>query len=174
MSEQPYESLLTLLGEERAIYEEMADLLDQEREAMLAMAVDRLAEIVARKETLALRIKALDESRRVLARRLGAALGLPPHELTISELYAAAPAEIAGRLRAVGAALREVVVRCREINQFNERAARRGLELVGGAIQTLLEQADPTGKVYEAPRPRARGYGGPVAPGGGGIFSRQA
>jgi flagellar biosynthesis/type III secretory pathway chaperone len=151
MSYQAFQALGTLLQHEQAIYEQMAGLLEQEREALLAMAADRLGEIVAQKETLALRVKALDESRKVLARRLGALIGLTPDQVTVANLCAQAPAELAGPLAQAGEGLRRVVLRCQEINAFNAQAANRGLELVSGMMEHLLERADPAGKVYQPP-----------------------
>ena len=156
----------------------MAELLALEREAMLAMAMDRLGEVVARKETLALRLKALDESRRALARRLASLCGASSDQLTISDLCQSAPPFVAAELRRSGQRLREAVLNCQSINDFNARAARRGLQLVGDVIHHLIDQADPTGKLYEAPRPRPKGYAGSASGRGsalgGGFISRKA
>jgi flagellar biosynthesis/type III secretory pathway chaperone len=156
MDLQPIESLISLLQQEHAIYCEMASLLAEERQALLAMAFAQVSELAGRKETLALRIKALDESRKLLARRLGAQCGLPSDQVTVNDLAACVPGPQAQRLRTVGAALRHAVQQCQELNRHNERAARRGLELVTGAIHHLIDAADPAGKVYQAPH--APGY----------------
>lgn len=167
MDTQSFESLISLLQQEHAIYCEMAELLAGEREAMLAMAAARVTELTARKQTLVLRIKALDESRKLLARRLGAQCGLDPDGVTLTTLCEFADAPHALRLRTVGEALRQAVLHCQELNRFNERAARRGLELVSGVIQQLIDQADPAGRLYQPPaggggypRPRRSGAGG--------------
>lgn len=177
MTNQSFEALITLLDQEEAIYGEMASLLDQEREALLAMAMDRLGELTSRKETLGLRIKAMDESRKLLARRLGNAFGLAPDQVTLSNLCRLAPTEMGLRLNRCGLKLKETVERCQAVNEFNAKATHRGMELVSGAIEYLIAQADPAGKVYQAPRPTARGGYPPARrPGTGasGFISRQA
>ena len=171
MLTQTYAALISLLEQEEAIYGEMAVALNEEREALLAMAADRLGELASRKETLALRVKALDESRKLLARRLESALGIPPEELTVTRLVQHAPSGMGERLRRVGQTLRQSVERCQAVNQFNERAARRGMSLLGGAIQYLIAQADPAGKLYQAPRPKGYAAGGHS--GASGFISRQ-
>jgi len=171
MMHQSLTALIGLLEQEETIYREMAVLLDEEREALLGMAVERLGEITARKETLVLRIKALDESRKLLARRLGDACGLKPEEVTISRLCLIAPPETAARLSRIGQALRATLERCQAVNTFNERAASRGMSLIGGAIEYLIAQADPLGKLYQAPR--AKGYGPALRHGASGFISRQ-
>lgn len=169
MSTHSFDALIKLLGQEREIYGELADLLDQERDALLAMRTARLGEIVSRKETLALRLKALDESRRVLARRLAGTFGLDPDQLSLSDLSRHAPPPHDRRLSAAGRALRETVLRCKSINEHNSRAARRGLELVGTAVKHMIDTGDPAGKVYESPRKRGKAH----ASGASAFISRQ-
>lgn len=166
-----FESLIALLGQEQAIYEEMAHLLKVEGEALLAMAPHRLAELVARKETLVLRVKAMDESRRLLARRLGTALGISGPDLTVSRLAAHADSGMSRRLIAAGEALRAVIEACRKLNERNSCAAKRGLDIVGDAARWLIEQADPSGPVYR-PGKKMPGYG--VATRTPAFISRQA
>jgi hypothetical protein len=143
---------------------------------MLAMAIARLGEIASRKETLALRIKALDESRKLLARRLGQELNIPPDQVTVTRLCAQAPSAVATRLELAGRTLRETVMTCRELSENNACAARKGLELTGGMIDFMIREADPAGRLYTAPRPNAKrgGYTGMSQTKGSGFISRQA
>ncbi len=171
MLTEHFEALIALLGQEQAIYEEMAGLLAAEGEALAKMAAHRLGEIVSRKETLVLRVKALDESRRLLARRLGAALGIAGAELTLKNMAARASGGMGRRLIAAGESLRATIEQCREMNGRNSVAARRGLDLIGDAARWLIEQADPVGPVYRPGRGRAA-YG--AAGRGPAFISRQA
>lgn len=177
METQSFLALISLLEQEEAIYGEMATLLDEEREALLAMALDRLGELTSRKETLALRIKAMDESRKLLARRLGTFFCLEPDQVTLSALGRHAPAHLAAPLQAAGEKLRATVERCQAINEYNARAASRGMSLVASSIEYLIAQADPVGKLYQAPvrGARAGGYGASLRrASGSGFIQRQA
>ena len=169
---QTYQSLIDLLRQEDSIYGEMAVLLEEERIALAKMSVERLGEIVSRKETLALRIKALDESRKMLARRLGEALGLAAEEVTVTRLSERAPVPLGAQLRQTGDALRETVHRCQKLNEHNSVAVKRGWDLVHGLIAHLVEGVDPAGRLYQAPR-GPKGYGS-VRSGNSGFVSRQA
>ena len=170
MTTEAFDALLGLLAQEEAIYTEMADLLEREQKALGAMAAGALGELAARKETLALRVKALDESRRVLARRLGASLGLEQDQVTISRLATGVGGDTGRRLTAAGVSLRGVVERCRRLNEANGLAARRGLDLIAGAARWLVEQSDPAGPIW---RPgKAGAYGAPAR--GRSLITRKA
>lgn len=152
------ENLVTLLGEEHEIYGELAGVLELEHAALLAMEVSELGVCTSRKETLALRLRALDESRRLIAGRLATLLGVPKEAVTITRLCGAAGGAASVRLQLAAERLKMVVQRCHELNQVNSIAARKGLELASGAIQFLLAPPDPAGRVYQSPRGGARGY----------------
>ncbi len=143
----------------------LGELLQKEQKALLAMRHSEVAEIVTRKETLLLRIKALDESRRVLARRLGESLRLTPDEITLTELSNHAPQMLATRLRESGDRLREIIELCKKLNDFNSRAARQGARLMSDVIEQLLTSNDPSGQVYSKPqRGAVGGYRVPTQP----------
>ena len=146
------ESLLDLLHQELSIYGDLSILLQEERAAMHAMAIDPLTQATSRKETLLLRIKALDESRKLLAQRLAAELGLTREQVTLTHLAEVLPAAQAAPLRAAGNALRKRVEECQELNRHNAMAAERGMDLVNRSIQYLVETADPAGMVYQKSR----------------------
>jgi flagellar biosynthesis/type III secretory pathway chaperone len=155
---QDYEALIDLLAQEEAIYRDMLVLLDEEREAMLRMRVDQVMRLTSRKETFVLRVKALDESRKMLARRLAAALGMPSDQVTVTRLCDSAPAGVAKRLAAAGAQLRHAVGACKAKNDANGQTAACGMKVIAGAMDHLIAHADPTGVVY---RPSRRdGHGG--------------
>jgi flagellar biosynthesis/type III secretory pathway chaperone len=169
------ENLVALLNEETSIYEELAALLEVEQIALLGMDVAKLGELTSRKETLALRLKGLDESRKIIARRLGQLLGVPSTSITVTRLAQAARGLDGERLARAAERLKAVVLLCQERNADNGRAARKGLELTTSAIEYLLKPGDPAGRVYQAPYGGSRGYAAPgsrpaQAPG---LISRQ-
>jgi flagellar biosynthesis/type III secretory pathway chaperone len=147
---KPFLDLIELLEEELSIYSRMRELLDRESHALLHMAASELGEICSAKETLALRVKALDESRKILGERLGRQFAIAPGQLTVSSLCQFAPPEVAPRLGSVRDRLREEALACKQLNDLNSRAARKGIELVSGAVDFLVKNSDPAGKVYEA------------------------
>lgn len=168
-TQQSFNGLISLLEQEAAIYEQMETLLGEELEALKFLRASELGELSAKKETLALRVKALDESRRLIGERLGRALGIAPEELTVSELCKFAPQSIGMRLGEVRDALRERAIACRALNDRNSRAARRGMDLVGNAADYLLKTREPSEKVYAKKGPYAKRK----APSGPSVVSRQ-
>lgn len=180
MNQATLQALIDLLRQEEVVYCELREVLEEEHEALTAMAPERVVPLVARKETLALRVKALDQSRRALARKLALELGLAAEHVTVTRLAEAAIEPQAGPLRRQAAALREAVATCQQLNERNAIAARTGQKLVGGLIEQLVVTADPAGQVYQAPRsgaPRGATAGAYGVAGRGrasGLISRRA
>lgn len=152
--------LIALLEEEAAIYGRIEALLKREQKALLGLEVSELGEIASQKEMLALRIKTLDESRQIMSARLSTCLGMGPGEVTVSALCDAIGsglletgegdrAQLANRLDEVRRKLKDRAESCRGMNAINSRAARRGMELISGAIEHLLSEADPAGHLYQ-------------------------
>lgn len=177
MNTKPFEALIKLLQQEQVIYEELAQLLEIERQALLSMEADQVGQIVSRKQTLALRVKTLDESRKMLSRRLGTLCGLRFEQVTTTQLAKCAPAGVGERLRRAARDLRGVVEHCQQVNKYNDGAARKAVDLLGGAIEYMIQQADPVGQVY-TPGKRAQSGGSSSgagkSTGGPGLISRTA
>lgn len=96
-----FEDLIQLLEEETLIYSQLGELLALEKQALLKLAASELGEIASRKETLGLRIKALDESRKILSLRMGKAFGIKSGDLTVTALVSFAPVEVKSRRKSV-------------------------------------------------------------------------
>src|SRR5262245_52855717 len=104
------ENLITLLGEEAAIYAGLAGTLELESTALLKSEVVRIGELGSKKETLALRLKALDESRKLIAKRFATLLGVPANLITVSRLAKAAGGLDGQRLANAAARLKALVL----------------------------------------------------------------
>lgn len=168
-SQQSFIGLISLLEQEAEIYALMETLLGEELEALKFLRASELGELCARKETLALRVKALDESRRLIGDRLGRTFGIAPEDLTVTELCKFAPPGIGERLANVRETLRERAIACKTLNDRNFRAARRGMDLVSNAADYLLKTREPSEKVYAKKGPYAKRK----APSGPSVVSRQ-
>lgn len=167
------DSLIDLLDQEEAIYAELGRLLEEEHELIPALALSRIEELSARKETLALRIKAMDESRKMLARRVASIFGIKSDEATLGVLCGLVESDQRTQLQLIGDRLRKTLTRCQELNELNGRAIGAGAKLASSAIEYLIEQADPSGKIYKNPTSK-RTYTG-VRPGvAAGLIHSQA
>lgn len=164
-----FEDLIKLLQEEALIYSKLGELLALEKQALLKLAASELGEIVSRKETLGLRIKALDESRKILAARMGQAFGIQSKDLTVTALVSFAPVEAKARLNQAREDLRNAVLGCRSINDHNAIAADQGLRLFQNAIGFLIEESEQADKVYQ----KKGGYGSGPGTRQASVVSRQ-
>lgn len=144
-----FQDLIDLLVEETQIYAELASLLEVERDALKRLRAPLLEEIAAKKDTLGLRLKALGESRLILARRMGRGFGIASDELTVTELTHFAPRDLRGTLDRARTELRDQVLACKKVNEYNSMTATQGIDLVRSAIGFLIADHDPAGKIYE-------------------------
>lgn len=169
-SRQLFSDLIDLLTEETEIYDRLSVLLDREKEALLKWDVSALGELASAKETLGLRIRTLDESRRILAERLGRDLGLPREDLTVTRLSEFVPPDLRDRLLSARDLLRERAVACKTINEYNARAAQQGIRTISSAVEFLVAEATHNDQVYQKKggyRRAAPGHGRPA------VISRQ-
>jgi flagellar biosynthesis/type III secretory pathway chaperone len=149
LQRRTFQDLIALLAEESEIYEAFGKLLEDERDALMHLRASELGEITSQKETLALRIKALDESRKVMSEQLGRRFDLERDQVTIKALREFATPGESARLEEIRLELRERALECKRINDENARAARVGLDLIQNASEFLVGQADPAGKIYQ-------------------------
>lgn len=73
--ERGFERLESLLGEERSLYISLAELLDQQREAVRIADVDELTRVSAHERTLVDALRVVDQRRSQLATAIGQELG---------------------------------------------------------------------------------------------------
>jgi len=144
-----FQDLINLLVEETQIYGELASLLEAERDALTRLRASLIEEIAAKKDTLGLRIKALGESRLILARRMGQGFGIASDELTITELLKFVPRDMRRELEHARTKLRSQAMACKKANEYNSMAAAQGVDLMRSAIGFLVADHDPAGKIYQ-------------------------
>ena len=131
--------LTRILDEETALAKQLVEMLQQDQRRVIEQDVDALEESNLRKEELILRLGALEQSRRDVARALAGSLGVPPDEARVAALCerlgpAGAPLEAsAQKLRAVLASLGELVAVGRGFLEQSILGIRSMLNL----IQTL-------------------------------------
>lgn len=150
------ERLLTILGAEEQVYVELRDLLQRERELMVALDAAGLEEVARRKAELADEGRLVEESRIEVAARLALDLGVEEERPTLSMLCEALGPD-AAMLRAAHTRLVVLVSVVRELLDANVAFAGEHLSQIRGTLR-LLGGMIPLEAVYER-NPHAGGSG---------------
>jgi len=166
--ERLFEQLIALLARETDLYRALLDILSREKDALLANDADGVLEITRRKDTLAMQIRSLEESRFLLMDKFARALERRADELTLADLSETAPESLRAPLAAARDRLRAAVEQVTRSNDRNRTLVECSMRLLHGAIETIQKQLRPT---VSSPA----GYG-PSRPGGarpvGGVIAR--
>ncbi|MCX7014696.1 MAG: flagellar protein FlgN [Candidatus Sumerlaeota bacterium] len=153
----PYRGLVSILERELELHRRLADLLDEEQRALKGLDAERLLVLANEKDGLALQLRALDESRRLLMESIASLLGRDGAEgMRLIEVAAQAPEPEARELMRLRDALRELVETGETRNTTNRYLANHSLETVREAIRALA-QADDIHKTYR-PKGALRAY----------------
>ncbi|MBI3090175.1 MAG: flagellar protein FlgN [Candidatus Tectomicrobia bacterium] len=139
--------LVALLREEEEELRELVGLLQEEKRVYLSFALEALQACNKRKETVALRLRMLEETRGVLVEQVAAAVGCEAHGVTLRDLCGwvpdacrAALEERASVLRALSGGIRELIAENRAYIDYSLRSIKDSLQ--------LLTQASAPGATY--------------------------
>lgn len=149
------DDLLAVLESEERLYQELRQVLQQERELIVNLDAEGLEQAVMRKEALSAEGRLLEEGRIEVAARLAGALGISADPPTLSALCdALGPG--AGELRSAHSRMVALMGAVQELLDANAGFAGDALGQVRGTLQLLgrLLPGDSTyGPAAELPRP---------------------
>jgi hypothetical protein len=138
-----FDSLINLLQREIEVYRDILDSVVEEKKILLQPSLDKIYESNARKETLMLKAKLLEEVRSGIVRKIAVALGKPEQDIKLSGL-ALATDENRGRLiqesrRVLSPILKEI----QERNEGNKLLLDSSLVFVKSSIQFINDLVSP-------------------------------
>lgn len=141
------ERLVAVLESEEDLYRELRDVLQRERELLVALDAVAFEALVRRKETLAEEGRMLEESRVAVARELAAALGASRDPLPPLADLCARLGPTGARLREAQSRLRALVGATRELLDANATATGDALAQVRATLR-MLGRVLPLDPVY--------------------------
>lgn len=158
--------LIVVLGHEHELYGLVLQLLEAEETALLSREPEKALDLARRKETVLLRLQALEESRQILAMRLARQWGVRAADLSLREVACHAEEPERSRLEALREALRERLDTIRGAGERNSRLCRNGLDIIvrlfHGAAQESGKNAYGPARSAGLPRAAARQTDGAV------------
>lgn len=142
------EELLDVLGEEEKQYEELIELADVKKDAVIKADIEELGRITVREQDAASVLLNLTNKRTRVLGDMATVLGKDPSEMTIAKMigYLEKQPEEQSRLREKQERLLEVGTKMRTLNQQNEALLKQALEMVEFDLTLLrsMKQAPET------------------------------
>jgi flagellar biosynthesis/type III secretory pathway chaperone len=131
------EDLAQVLEQETEKYEALLRLLRQERGLIVKGDLGALAELMKRKETLALELKIIQEARGALMNRASAMYGIPLVDLTLFRLVNLVPASHTTSYRSLMDRLTLLATTLVEENGWNGALLDRSIMYMKGSLSLL-------------------------------------
>ena len=142
------EELLGVLGEEEKQYEELIELADVKKDAVIKADIEELGRITVREQDAASVLLNLTNKRTRVLGDMATVLGKEPSEMTIAKMigYLEKQPEEQRQLKEKQERLLEVGTKMRTLNQQNEALLKQALEMVEFDLTLLrsMKQAPET------------------------------
>ena len=139
------EELEKVLRQEVELYRQYADILMQDSTVMTKLNIDELEKNNKVKNTLLLKIKALDQARQNLVRQFAVSKGMTEERIRLIDIcQKVSPAE-AKRLLALRDQLEAIVTELKTVHTNTAALAQASLNWVNSSISTLHRLLSPTG-----------------------------
>jgi hypothetical protein len=165
--ERLHGQLLSVMEQEAVLYQALLENLAEETRRLVSNDAKGVLEVSRRKDTIALQIRSLEESRLLIVEKLSRDLPSGAEPPTIAALSGRAAEPLRGALLEVRDRLKTIVENVEAMNSRNRVLAENSLRLLHGSVEALRDQLRPA--------PATAGYGpsrrGPSQGRGGGIVT---
>jgi len=138
-----FDSLITLLQREIEVYRDILESVVEEKNILLKPSLELIYESNARKETLILKAKLLEEVRSGIVRKIAAALGKPEQEVNLSALALAADNNRSRLIKESRGVLSPLLKEIHDRNEKNKQLLDSSLVFVKSSIQFINDLISP-------------------------------
>jgi len=147
-----FDSLIELLQREIEIYRCILDSVVHEKKILLKPSLDKIYESNARKETLILKAKLLEEVRSGIVKKIAAALGKSEQDVNLSALALAAGKDRGKLIRESRSVLSPLLQEIQERNENNKLLLDSSLVFVRSSIHFINDLLSPSTGYLETGR----------------------
>jgi len=132
-----------ILSRNIELYEQMAEQLEKERHDFVSHSVENLNKNLKRKETIVLKLTALEDTRQRVIRAVAKVLEVDKKELTLVKLIELATDPLKEQLANLRQKLKVVIEKTNELNYFNRGLIERLMKLNYNAAEQLQNLIEP-------------------------------
>lgn len=139
------EELEKVLQQEIDLYRQYAEALTKDADLMASLKIDELEKSNKVKNTLLLKVKALDQARQNLVRQFAAAHQMTEENIRIADICERVSAVEAKRLKSLRDELQKIVLELKGVQHSTAALAQTSLNWVNSSIASLHRLLSPTG-----------------------------
>lgn len=141
--QRPVESLEQVLREEVELYEKFASYLQRDQELMVKLQIEELEAANKAKDTLLLKIQALEQARRTYVRRLADSMNLNEEKVRLKDLIGRIPAAEGQRLESLRQRLMAATENLRKLQDATTSLANSSISWINGSMASLRRILTP-------------------------------
>jgi len=136
-AKNPVDSLIQVLEEQIKVYRQLLEVVRKEKDILVSANLDDLNENNRNKETLLIKVRALESDRLGLAGEVYANMSLPGETPRLLEIARHLPDEAGNKLRSIHSVLELLLKRVQEYNRQNEQLVQSALNNITGAMNAI-------------------------------------
>lgn len=141
---QDWENILSLFDEITEAYIAMSDLAEEKRQALIAVDVKKVNDIIASEEHLIKSIGVLEIRRREIVENLAREGDWKEEKIKLLDIVEKAPEAYAERMKKVGQRLADIIMRIALLNGVNNNLLKQAISIIEYNINILSHaQATP-------------------------------
>jgi len=152
------EELIELIRQEEEVLKRFLDLLQRQKEYLLANQIELFRATVSQQEELMQDIRNLEERRIAKVKEIAASTGLREDEITLTHLIEITLGDVSTELKDLKKNLSQLVNRIRKMNRVNALLIKRSLNFIQQSIGWMIDSSDIT-QIYDTNGRAARQTG---------------
>jgi len=140
--------LIQLIRREEEVLKRFLDLLQLQKQYLLANQIDQFQETIHQQGAILEEIRALEEKRIAKVGDMAARTGMKEDEITLTHLIEISLGDVSTELKGLKKSLSHLVERIRRVNRINELLIKRSLNFIQQSIDWMIDSSDIT-QVYD-------------------------
>jgi len=141
----PTDGLERVLAEQLKLYEQYAECLKSDREYMAKLKVEELEKNNKLKNTLLLKVQAMDEARKAYVKQIALEKQIPEENVKIADLCRVLSPDVSARLQNIRDRLQAAIHSLKKVQTETTLLAHSSLAWINSSMATLKSLLTPTG-----------------------------
>ena len=140
--------LIDLIRQEEDVLKRFLDLLQMQKQFLIANQIDLFQSTVSEQENLTQSIRDLEAKRVAKVKQMADFTGLDENEITLTNLIEITLGDVSVELKELKKSLANLVERIRRMSRVNELLIKRSMNFIQASIGWLIDASDIT-QIYD-------------------------